>query len=207
MRWASSVSGWPRPAPPNPRRAPCRETSLQKAAQAGNYKDAYDGLRKLALDPKDDPRWVGEDLTLGVNCLQSLNRVAEIDEFTEAVVAVHKDDWRLLLTAAGTYQVIQHQGFIIAGKFERGIRRASGPAGVVPGRMRGPMLAGPSTDGLAGQRHGTRPGPGPAVDGPGDPLGPKGRPAAAGLAVLPYPLEHFSGRPRLQRVVAAAIPD
>ena len=37
---------------------PTPETLRQnymKAYTAGNYKDAYDGLRKLALDPKDDP--------------------------------------------------------------------------------------------------------------------------------------------------------
>ena len=28
-----------------------------KSFQEGNYKDAYDGYRKLAMDPNDDPRW------------------------------------------------------------------------------------------------------------------------------------------------------
>ena len=31
-----------------------------KTYQAGNFKDAYDGLRKLALDPTDDPAEVGK---------------------------------------------------------------------------------------------------------------------------------------------------
>ena len=32
-----------------------RRDALMKTYQAGNWKDAYDGLRKLALDPQDDP--------------------------------------------------------------------------------------------------------------------------------------------------------
>ena len=51
-----------------------RREALTKAANAGNYKDAYDGLRKLALDPKDDPEKVGDDLVLAINCLRNLGR-------------------------------------------------------------------------------------------------------------------------------------
>src|SRR5947209_12039081 len=76
-----------------------RET-LNKAVANGNFKDAYDGLRKLALDPKDDPLKVGNDLTQGILCLQRLGRVAEVDGFREEVITAHKDNWRLLSTAA-----------------------------------------------------------------------------------------------------------
>ena len=31
---------------------------LTQAFQAGNYKEAYEGLRKLALDAKDDPQQI-----------------------------------------------------------------------------------------------------------------------------------------------------
>ena len=76
--------------------------ALMKTFQAGNYKDAYDGLRKLALDPTDDPVQVGKDLETAINCLQRLGRSDEIDEFREAVIEVHKQNWRLLDTAAQT---------------------------------------------------------------------------------------------------------
>jgi uncharacterized protein YfaS (alpha-2-macroglobulin family) len=99
-----------------------------KAYQAGNFKDAYDGLRKLALDPKDDPAKVGSDLTTGINCLQRLGRSDEIDDFLEGVIAVHKDNWRLLETAAESYggASMEHYGFIVAGKFYRGGHRGGG---------------------------------------------------------------------------------
>ena len=51
------------------------------AVKQGNHKDAYDGFRKLALDPADDPRQVGGDLNQGTQCLQRLNRVNEMDDF------------------------------------------------------------------------------------------------------------------------------
>ena len=74
-----------------------------KAEKDGNFQDAYDGLRKLALDPADDPAEVGNDLTHAINCLQRLGRDDEIDDFREGVIAAHKDNWRLLDTAAQTY--------------------------------------------------------------------------------------------------------
>jgi len=103
-----------------------RRAALLKAEQNGNWKDAYDGLRKLALDPADDPREVGNDLTHAVTCLQQLGRDDEMDDFREAVIDVHKGNWRLLDAAARNYQQGQHYGYIIAGKFSRGWRRGGG---------------------------------------------------------------------------------
>src|SRR5262245_48204064 len=99
---------------------------MHKAMQAGNWKDAYDGLRKLALDPKDDPAKVGDDLTRAIQCLHQLGRVDEVDEFREAVIAAHEKNWRLLETAAQSYAQSEHYGFIIAGKFSRGHHRGGG---------------------------------------------------------------------------------
>src|SRR5437763_325627 len=67
--------------------------SLMKQFQAGNYKVAYEGLRKLALDPKCDPAKVSTDLTTAIQCLHNLARVEDVDEFREAVIAVHKNNW------------------------------------------------------------------------------------------------------------------
>ncbi len=100
--------------------------NLTKAYHAGNYKDAYEGLRKLALDPQNDPLKVGSDLNLGISCLQQLGRVDEIDDFREAVIAVHQKNWRLLQTAALSYANTEHYGYIVAGKFYRGYKRGGG---------------------------------------------------------------------------------
>lgn len=108
-------------APPQARR-----DALTKKYQDGNYKDAYEGLRKLALDPKDDLVKVCSDLHTGVECLRHLGRVDEVDEFREAVIAVHKKNWRLLEAAAQTYGATEHHGYIVAGKFYRGNKHGTG---------------------------------------------------------------------------------
>lgn len=99
---------------------------FQKALTAGNFKVAYEGFRKLALDPKDDSARVSGDLQAAVQALRQLSHVSEFDEFIEAVIDVHKQNWRLLDTAAGIYDEIDHHGFMIAGKFERGGHRGGG---------------------------------------------------------------------------------
>jgi uncharacterized protein YfaS (alpha-2-macroglobulin family) len=103
-----------------------RRESLMKTFNAGNYKDAYDGLRKLALDPQDDPAKVGDDLNTAVQCLQYLGRSDEMDDFREAVIDVHKSNWRLLDAAAQNYANFEHYGYIVAGKFYRGNHRGGG---------------------------------------------------------------------------------
>jgi len=100
--------------------------AVQKAYKDGNFNDAYQGLRRLALDPNDDPRQVGADLDLATQCLVRLNRVDEIDAFREAVIEVHGNNWRLLWAAAQNYMHMPHQGFIVAGRFERGNKRGGG---------------------------------------------------------------------------------
>ena len=103
-----------------------RRDEFQKALTAGNYKVAYEGFRKLALDPHDDPARVAGDLQAAIQCLQQLGSVPEIDEFRESVIEVHKQNWRLLDAAAQSYVNVDHQGFIVAGKFYRGGRRGGG---------------------------------------------------------------------------------
>lgn len=98
----------------------------REAMQQGNFKDAYELFRKLALDPRDDPSQVGGDLEAATQCLQRLNRINEIDDFREAAIEVHKANWRLLWAAARNYMQVPHQGFLIAGKFERGPHRGGG---------------------------------------------------------------------------------
>lgn len=108
-------------APPADQRA-----TAQKAFEKGNFRDAYNIFSKLALDPKDDPKLVGVDLTQALVCLNQLGRQTEIDEFREGVIAAHGKNWRLLQTAAQSYLQQPQFGFIVAGKFERGHHRGGG---------------------------------------------------------------------------------
>jgi len=106
------------------------QTELRAAANRSyddkNFDDAYQLYRKITLDKLADPKTVGNDLQQATFCLQRLNRVAEIDDYREAVIAVHKNNWRLLTAAANSYGSLQHHGFIVAGEFQRGHRRGGG---------------------------------------------------------------------------------
>ena len=97
--------------------------AARKAMQDGNFKDAYAALRKLSLDKESDVNATAEDVALAVQCLNNLGRTNEVDEFLEGTVKAHADHWRVLRSAAQQYLNAQHQGFIVAGKFERGNHR------------------------------------------------------------------------------------
>src|SRR5262245_25794684 len=86
----------------NPSPADLRARS-QKLMQDGNFRDAYDGFRRLCLNPGAGPAQVSQDLVSGVQCLNHLGRVQELDELVESTVAQHQDNWRLLQTAAQQY--------------------------------------------------------------------------------------------------------
>jgi uncharacterized protein YfaS (alpha-2-macroglobulin family) len=103
-----------------------RRDRFTKAFTDGNYKVAYDGLRGLALDPKNDPAKAGSDLETAITCLQSLGRSDEIDDFREAVIAAHAKDWRLLHAAAMSFRRSERFGYIVAGRFHRGHHRGGG---------------------------------------------------------------------------------
>jgi uncharacterized protein YfaS (alpha-2-macroglobulin family) len=101
----------------------------QKAAkemEKGNYKDAYEMFRELALDSQADPKLVGGYLERGTQCLNYLYRYSEVDGFIEEVVKAQADNWRLLHAAARTYYSQMHYGTIVSGKFERGSHRGGG---------------------------------------------------------------------------------
>ncbi|MDX1944097.1 MAG: MG2 domain-containing protein [Pirellulaceae bacterium] len=102
--------------------------SSQKLMKDGNFRQAYDGFRKLALDPKTDAGQVPSDLDNAVQCLHRLGRLKEFDELVESTIAAHPGNWRLLLAAAQQYMQTQHQGFLIGGNFERGPHRGGGEA-------------------------------------------------------------------------------
>jgi uncharacterized protein YfaS (alpha-2-macroglobulin family) len=101
-------------------RPPSDREKFEKLISQGNYKDAYEGFRALALDSKDDPLHVGSDLRRAISCLVQLGRLDEIDKFREAVIEAHKDNWRLIEAAAESYlDDGDHNGFIVAGQFRR----------------------------------------------------------------------------------------
>src|SRR5262245_13206110 len=99
----------------------------QKLQTDGNFREAYDAFRRLCLDPNAGTA-VSQDLPSAVACLNRLGRISEFDDLVEQTIAAHKQDWRLLQAAAQQYLGVDHHGFRIAGKFERGEHRGGGEA-------------------------------------------------------------------------------
>ena len=109
---------------------PSDREALDKLVAAGNFKDAYEGYRRLLLDKKTESDRLAKDLTQAARCLRKLGRLSELDAFLEAAVAAHQGNWRLLQAAAETYLFSnEHWGAIIAGRFHRGERQNGQVAG------------------------------------------------------------------------------
>ena len=91
-----------------------------KLMTAGNWKEAYAAFSKLTLDKDTDPMKVSGYFTNALECQRRLGNIEDIDAFREEAIAAHAKNWRLLQTAANSYLGGEHQGYIVAGKFNRG---------------------------------------------------------------------------------------
>ncbi|MBN1867969.1 alpha-2-macroglobulin [Candidatus Sumerlaeota bacterium] len=104
-----------------------RRATAQRLTKDGNDKEAFDVYESLVLDPASEPTRVGEDLSQAYHCLRQLNRVNETDALIEKAVVVHSGNWRFLHQTANLLAFsIQHDGYLIAGEFERGQHRGGG---------------------------------------------------------------------------------
>ncbi len=108
--------------------APGNLAMSERLFKDGNFQEAYVGLRALCVQPATSSGDTVAALNLAVNCLQRLGRLAELDQLLEEAVAAHAKDWRVLQAVATHFRSVPHQGFIIAGKFERGPHRGGGKA-------------------------------------------------------------------------------
>ena len=101
------------------------DTAL-KAHEDGNHSEAYESLRSWLLSDAMQINKVDRVYTSALNCLASLNRVNEIDELREAMLKKHGDEWNVFWVVARSYLGRQHQGYLIAGEFQRGQHRGGG---------------------------------------------------------------------------------
>jgi len=108
-----------------PKQTDLRETAA-KEYKDGNYLDAYHKYQQLIRMDGNNGETLKSDIAMGANCLQSLRKLDELDEFLEDVVEVKGDDWRALWQIAEEKINRNHQGFIIAGEFKRAHRRGGG---------------------------------------------------------------------------------
>ena len=90
-----------------------------------NYKDALGIFQRLATENQNIEDAV-EDCNRSVDCLNNLARTNEFDAFAEKVAKDRANSWKMLKTVAESFMNIQHNGFIVAGKFERGQHRGGG---------------------------------------------------------------------------------
>ncbi|MBU4122816.1 alpha-2-macroglobulin [bacterium] len=100
--------------------------NAEKLKHDGNYKEALEIYNKLVINPLNNSQKVGEDLQMAVQCMSQLNRIDEADQLIEDAVKIHKNNWRLLMSAARSYFDAQHSGYIVAGEFFRGHHRGGG---------------------------------------------------------------------------------
>lgn len=100
-------------------------TTADKQLSAGNVKDALENYRKALLSPN----FAGEPtspIQRAMQCLQRLTRLNEADALLEEIAELHQGKWRIVAAVAAAYTSIQHDGFIVAGKFVRGPHRGGG---------------------------------------------------------------------------------
>ena len=112
-------------------REPASPSDLRKRAQKemadGNFKDAYELFEKIALAKTMAPGLAGQATVNAITCLQRINRIKDVDDFRERVVAARSDSWKDLMAVANSYfSGPNHYGTIVAGEFERGPHRGRG---------------------------------------------------------------------------------
>jgi len=135
------VVGMPRFSPsaePSPAEA---RAQGQRLLQQGNFKEAWELFRKLAVNPQGGSAEVAGDVQAALQASTNLGATNEIDAFLEEVVSSRGNDWRALQAVAEAYlNQIDHMGFLIAGKFERGGHRGGGKMMNAAARDRGRAL-------------------------------------------------------------------
>jgi len=105
---------------------PDQRAAAKKLFDQGNFREALDIYRALALNDDNAGSNLADDFSMAVQCYGQLQRLHEVDEFREEAVELHADDWRLLTRAAQSLIDDQHFGFIVAGEFQRGNQRGGG---------------------------------------------------------------------------------
>ncbi len=103
--------------------------------QQNNFNEALTLYRRLLSQAVRDRRH-SQDLERAIACLQNLGRIEEADGLIEDAVAVHANDFHLLLQAGSSTASLEKFGFLIAGKFERGGHRGGGQSVQVEARDR-----------------------------------------------------------------------
>lgn len=101
-------------------------TAARKQFDAGNIADALASYEALLRAPNYDGASAGEHLSIVAQSFERLNRMNERDALLEKLVEAHATKKDVLVAVANEYARGRHDGFIVAGKFERGNHRGGG---------------------------------------------------------------------------------
>ena len=100
------------------------DRSVPKKLKAeGNYKEALAIYRKLVVDPAHGGAHGAADIEATVACLKKLDRQDNWDALSEAIVAAHPTDWRVLQAVVRGYAEIEKGGSIVKNQFHRSNRK------------------------------------------------------------------------------------
>lgn len=97
--------------------------SATKLFRDGNYKEALEKFKNILLANDVDLSKIEQHLTLIRQCWNNLGTIDESDAYLEKLVQTHSDKWKVLSAVANSYNSLPHDGFMIAGEFNRGNRR------------------------------------------------------------------------------------
>ncbi len=103
-----------------------QRTRADKLFADGNYKEALDIYRVLALDTANTGPLLSHDITQTNNCYRNLQLDNKIDAYLEEAEKAHAANWRGLRAVGTEWIINQHYGFIVAGKFNRGNQNSGG---------------------------------------------------------------------------------
>ncbi len=105
---------------------PDLRAEAEKLIQDGQYKEAYTLFEQLAKNEKNSGQNLVDDIQKSVQCLNQLQRHAELDDLLEQILEAHPEDWRAFWSVAEQKMQNVHYGFVVAGEFKRGQQRGGG---------------------------------------------------------------------------------
>jgi uncharacterized protein YfaS (alpha-2-macroglobulin family) len=101
----------------------------QAAYNNGNYKDAFELYKMNSLRSDGSSELIALDIHMGQQCLGQLGMIHESDAWLESLATLHSKDWRVLHAISQIFRTMEHEGYVVSGKFERGFHRGEGEYG------------------------------------------------------------------------------
>lgn len=89
-----------------------------------NYKNAFEIFKKLLIET--DFKEAPEAFNQSIECLNSLNKTHETDDFKELILKKHENNLLVKIAIASSYLDEVHYGYLVDNKFSRGYHQQNG---------------------------------------------------------------------------------